>query len=652
LRSGLLAALAAVVAAADGDVSLGAQATAPSLKITSPLGRTGLPGTIRVVARLEGEQPAEPPHVSFFIDKLHLADDTDGPPYEALWSDDNPFEPREISVRAEFSTGAVLTDTLALNALVVSEAVEVTSIAVEASVVDAKGRFVRDLKASDFTLLENAEAQAIDLVSQRREPALFALLVDSSQSMALRYEAVRAAASQLLEPLHPDDAVIVAPFAREITTVTGPTTDHQTVLEAISAIRPTGGTAILDAVQQMVKGLPTGYERRAVILVTDGYDEHSTAQFEATIATLRASNVTMYVIGIGGVAGISLKGEKLLSQLAEQTGGRAWFPRDRRRLVEAYATTAEDVQQRYLLTYTPSNQRRDGTLRTISIKTSTPDLVVRARESYTAPMAPPVRTSLEFTAIGDGQAAADLTPEDLIVTEDGVPQKVDTFQEAVLPVTFMLALDSSGSMTRSAERALEAARGFVMALRPEDRLGMIMFADRSEYIHSPMVQRDESIKAIDRYQAKGGTALYDAVYDSLAQVSDVRGRRVVVVVTDGRDENAASNGPGSLRAWEDVLRKLEQTEATVYPVGVGTNVDRERLQELADRSGGTAYFPQDVGALAADYHKILDELRRRYVVGYESTNRARNGAWRKVEVKVRHRDVTIRSRGGYFAPAQ
>jgi Ca-activated chloride channel family protein len=648
----LLAALAAVIAVVSGDVSLGAQASAPTLKITSPLGRTGIPGTIRIVARLDGEQPAEPPHVSFFIDKLHLADDTDGPPYEALWTDENPFEPREISVRAEFSSGAVLTDTLALNALVVSEAVEVMSIAIEASVVDAKGRFVRDLKASDFTLLENAEAQAIDLVSQRRQPALFALLVDSSQSMALRYEAVRAAASQLLEPLHPDDAVIVAPFSREITTVTGPTTDHQTVLEAISAIRPTGGTAILDAVQQMVKGLPTGYERRAVILVTDGYDEHSTAQFEATIAALRASNVTMYVIGIGGVAGISLRGEKLLSQLAEQTGGRAWFPRDRRRLVEAYATTAEDVQQRYLLTYTPSNQRRDGTLRTISVRTNTPDLVVRARESYTAPMAPPVRTSLEFTAIGEGQLSAELTPEDLIVTEDGVPQKVDTFQEAVLPVTFMLALDASGSMTRSAERALEAARGFVMSLRAEDKLGMIMFADRAEYVHSPMVQRDESIKAIDQYKVKGGTALYDAVYDSLAQLSDVNGRRVVVVVTDGRDENAASNGPGSLRGWEDVLRKLDQTDATVYPVGVGTNVDRERLQDLADRSGGTAYFPQDVGALAADYHKILDELRRRYVVGYESTNRARNGAWRKVEVKVRHRDVAIRSRGGYFAPAQ
>jgi VWFA-related protein len=286
------------------------------------------------------------------------------------------------------------------------------------------------------------------------------------------------------------------------------------------------------------------------------------------------------------------------------------------------------------------------------VKTNDPELVVRARESYTAPMAPPIRASLEFTAIGEGQEAAALMPEDLVVFEDGVRQEVDTFQEAVLPVTFMLALDASGSMTRSAEKAQEAAREFVAALRPEDKLGMILFADRAEYVHSPMVQRDYSLKAIDGYKAQGGTALYDAVYDSLAQVADEKGRRVVVVVTDGVDDNAASNGPGSLRAWEEVLFKLEQTDATVYAVGVGTNVDQWRLQQLADRSGGAAYFPQDVTALAADYHKILDELRRRYVVGYESTNRARNGGWRKVEIKARHGQVAIRSRGGYFAPAQ
>ncbi|MGH7555034.1 MAG: hypothetical protein ACREMQ_18695, partial [Longimicrobiales bacterium] len=87
-------------------------------------------------------------------------------------------------------------------------------------------------------------------------------------------------------------------------------------------------------------------------------------------------------------------------------------------------------------------------------------------------------------------------------------------------------------------------------------------------------------------------------------------------------------------------------------VGIGTRVERDRLQLLADRSGGAAYFPTDAATLAADYHKILDELRRQYVVGYQSTNRSRNGQWRKVEIRPRQKDVSIRSRGGYYAPAQ
>jgi Ca-activated chloride channel family protein len=647
----LLAAFLAVTLILGARVRGEAEASA-LLRITSPVGRTGLPGTIRIVARLEGEQPLVPPRVEFYIDKLHLADDGDGPPYEALWTDDNPFERREIAVRAELPSGVVLTDTVVLDPLRVTEAVEVTSVALEASVVDGKGRFIRNLTASDFLLFENDVSQTIDVVSQRREPALFVLLVDSSQSMAMRYDAVRAAASRFLEPLHSEDVVVVAPFSRGVTGVTGPTRDHPTILDAIGAIRPSGGTAILDALQEVLTRLTGEYERRAIVLITDGYDEHSTSGFDEAVAAAQKSNVTLYVVGLGGVAGISLKGEKLLTRLAEQTGGRAWFPRSNRHLAEAYAATAEDVQHRYLMTYTPANQRRDGTWRTITIRTATPDLRVRAREGYTAPIAPPVRMSFEFTALGTGEAAARITGEDVEVLEDGVPQKVDTFHEVALPVTIMLALDASGSMTRSAERAQEAAREFVRAMRPEDQIGMILFADRAEYIHSPTRRRDWSLEAIDAYKAAGGTALYDALYDSIAQLEGVQGRRVVVVVTDGRDENAASNGPGSLRAWDDVLRKLQQTEATVYAVGIGSRVDRSRLQEVADRSGGAAYFPSDVTTLTTDYQKILDELRRRYALGYESTNRARDGKWRKVQIRTRFADVTVRSRDGYFAPTQ
>jgi VWFA-related protein len=264
-----------------------------------------------------------------------------------------------------------------------------------------------------------------------------------------------------------------------------------------------------------------------------------------------------------------------------------------------------------------------------------------------------VRTSIEFTAVGSGNQPATITRDDLEVLEDGVPQVVDAFNEAVEPITVMLAVDASGSMKRSAAQAQQAAHEFVDALRPEDELGLVMFADKADTVHLPTTARDRSRAALERYTAEGGTALHDAVFDSLAQLDRVsQRRRVVVVVTDGRDENAASNGPGSLRSWDDVMAKLQQTDATIYAVGVGSRVDRARLQQLADKSGGATYFPDDVTALAADYHKILDELRRRYVLAYESTNGTRDGQWRTVEIRPRAKDVTVRSRGGFFAPAE
>jgi VWFA-related protein len=625
---------------------------AAALRITSPLGRTGLPGVIRIVARLDGVTLSASPRVDFYVDNRLLASDSDGPPFDTQWTDENPFEKRELTVKAEFSSGEILTDTLILEPLELTEATEVTSVLVEASVLDEKGRFIKDLAASDFEVREDNEPQTLDLASARRELALFALLVDSSQSMAMRSDAVRATATKLLDSLANEDQIVVAPFSRTITTITGPTTDRVTVLDAIGAIRHAGGTAILDAVGEAADKLVPGERRRAIVLITDGYDEHSESAFDTTVSKLRKSGITLYVIGLGGVAGISLKGEKLLSQLAEETGGRAWFPRDEQQLAFAYGTIANEVQHKYLLAYTPHNQQRDGKWRTIDVKVLNPALRIRARKGYTAPLAPPVRPSLEFTAIGSGQMPVALSIEDLVVTEDGVPQRIDTFHDAVLPVTIMLALDCSGSMKKSAAQAQQAAREFIAAMRPEDQLGMILFADTADTVSSPTRLREKSLQAIEQYIATGGTALYDALFDSLAEMAKVEGRRVVVVVTDGRDENAASNGPGSLRTWEDVLFKLAQTEATVYAVGLGSRVNRAHLQQLADLSGGAAYFPADVTTLAADYHKILDELRRRYVIGYESTNRARNGEWRKVDIRAQHDGVRIRSRGGYFAPPQ
>jgi VWFA-related protein len=123
-------------------------------------------------------------------------------------------------------------------------------------------------------------------------------------------------------------------------------------------------------------------------------------------------------------------------------------------------------------------------------------------------------------------------------------------------------------------------------------------------------------------------------------------------MTDGRDENAAANGPGSVTKYDDLLEELRATGALVYAIGLGTNVDRDRLQQLAARTGGEAYFPETVEALSAEYARIVENLRRQYVIGYTSTNSRRDGAWRAVSVTSRRPGVRIASRGGYFAPAR
>jgi VWFA-related protein len=267
-------------------------------------------------------------------------------------------------------------------------------------------------------------------------------------------------------------------------------------------------------------------------------------------------------------------------------------------------------------------------------------------------MPPPVRPTIEFTIIDGEQRHFDVSAEELLVFEDGVEQKVDSFQEAVAPVSVVLALDSSGSIRSAAQLVTDAARGFVAALRPKDALGVLMFADRSTLMQDLSTAREPSYDAISQYKSTGGTALYDALADSFARLRTVDGRRAVVVVTDGRDENNPGTGPGSVRTFDDVMRMQRESGAVVYAVGVGRNVDRPQLETLAQVSGGQAYFPEDASALAEQYKRIVENLRRRFVLSYASTNATRDGAWRKVEIRVRSSNLLVLSSGGYFAPAR
>src|SRR5262249_49616596 len=200
-----------------------------------------------------------------------------------------------------------------------------------------------------FTVREDGEWQKPQLVNQEANPATFVLLVDSSQSMSRNFPFVQQAAARLVSYLRPKDSVIVAPFSRQLETITGPTADRDTITGAIGAAHAVGGTAIFDSLIEIADRVAPATGRHAIILITDGYDEHSKASFDDAVKAVQKADATVYIVAIGGVAGISLKGERQLRQLAEQTGGRLFLPAKLAELAPVYDQLAADAQNRYLL---------------------------------------------------------------------------------------------------------------------------------------------------------------------------------------------------------------------------------------------------------------------------------------------------------------
>jgi len=623
LRQWLVAALVAAV----GYTALAAQSPAPgtgelSVRITSPMGRTGTAAPVRIVAQVQYGDTTPPGQVRFFVDQ-QLLGAVQQPPYALEWVDENPFERREIAVEAVDSLGRAVTDRLVLDPFEVTEVADVASVLLEASVQDKRGRFVKDIDGGAFSVFEDGVKQSLDLVSQEAVGATFALLVDSSASMSRRMDFVQRTAATLAGYMTARDRMLIAPFAKNIRAVTGPTSDRATIVEAVRAIQPDGGTAILDSLAKVPQILAAAEGRRAVVLITDGYDENSSTPFAEALAAVKASGATVYVVGIGGVAGISIKGERLLRQLAVETGGRFFFPSRDAELAEVHDVLTKDVQNRYLISFTPQNQKADGTWRALTVTTADP--------------------------VGQ---YLDLTAGDIEILENGAVQKLELFQEAVEPVSIVLALDASGSMKKKESDVIASAREFVAALRPQDKLAVVLFADSPVFTHDLTDKREAALDALDRYRASGGTALYDTLAEALLHLKRAPGRRVVVVMTDGRDENNPGTGPGSVRQLKDVAGLIKETGALMFGIGLGVNVDPDPLEQIARLSGGRALFPSDVTELPAQYQRVVDDLRRRYVVGYTSSHIQHDGSWRNVQIRIKDLPTaTIRSTGGYVAPS-
>jgi len=158
------------------------------------------------------------------------------------------------------------------------------------------------------------------------------------------------------------------------------------------------------------------------------------------------------------------------------------------------------------------------------------------------------------------------------------------------------------------------------------------------------------IERIRQKKASGFTALYDAIGTYLDGAASQQGRKIMLVYTDGGDTRSSIQ-------WHELLDLLKASDVTVYAIGMlehqsqSTKLQqRITIQQMAETTGGQAFFPSTVKDLDKVYEKVLAEIRAQYTVGFHSTNEKTDGAWRKMEVKVTRKDLRVRSRQGYFAP--
>lgn len=260
----------------------------------------------------------------------------------------------------------------------------------------------------------------------------------------------------------------------------------------------------------------------------------------------------------------------------------------------------------------------------------------------------------------EGRFITDLSQDAFEVFEDGVKQEVSFFNRSNLPIALSILMDTSASMEDKMATAQKAAIGFSHRLRPEDLAQVVDFDSRVSIAQAFTNSFGDLQHAILRTRAGGSTALHNAIYIALKEIQKVQAqgsedirREAIVVLSDGEDTS-------SLVSFEEVLELAKRSETAIYTIGLRSKgPDRVRgafneadfvLRQLAQETGGRAFFARGVEELSGIYGQIGDELSSQYAVGYISKNPKRDGAWRRVVVRVTRPSATARTKRGYYGP--
>jgi Ca-activated chloride channel family protein len=255
----------------------------------------------------------------------------------------------------------------------------------------------------------------------------------------------------------------------------------------------------------------------------------------------------------------------------------------------------------------------------------------------------------------NGSPVGNLQKPDFEVLEDGHPQQIAVFdRESQLPLSIVVAVDTSLSTRKDLRLELESARRFAHSiLRPVDALSLYQFSE----IVNEVVPFTSDLKRIDRglnnITVGSATAMYDAVYLGSEALQERRGRKVLVIITDGGDTLSKVN-------YHQALRAAQQAEAIVYsiiivpiPSSAGRDLGGEHaLIQMSHDTGGKYYYADTLDRLDAAFARISDELRTQYLLAYYPSRRVADSDFRRIEVRVhsedKSADLIARYRSGYY----
>jgi Ca-activated chloride channel family protein len=244
-----------------------------------------------------------------------------------------------------------------------------------------------------------------------------------------------------------------------------------------------------------------------------------------------------------------------------------------------------------------------------------------------------------------GQPVEDLLPEEVEVLENDVPQTLLRFERVHdVPIHAGILLDVSNSMTTRLDQTVKGAlRFFETVLTPKDRAAVITFNETPHLAVRFTNSLEVLAGGLVGLTAEGETSLYDSLIYSLYYFSGIRGKRTIILLSDGEDVR-------SRYGFEDVIEYARRTGVAIYAVGInlpgGKNDIRLKLQSLSSETGGTSFFINDSHDLAKVYTAIEQELRSQYVLSYQSTNTGEG--FRRIEVKVKRPGVSAKALSGYY----